>query len=78
MLTKTSQGGWQDMRYSLPLPGNIIRQQGHLFPPAGEIYGGSRHELLFRCALLAKAALEAPWQVRSPRSCAPVSDNSQT
>ncbi|GAB4817304.1 hypothetical protein N2152v2_004350 [Parachlorella kessleri] len=28
-----------------------------------EIYGGSRHELLFRCALLAKAALEAPWQV---------------
>lgn len=27
---------------------------------ADEIYGGSRHEVLFRCALLTKAALEAP------------------
>ncbi|KAL4439933.1 hypothetical protein ABPG75_002934 [Micractinium tetrahymenae] len=27
---------------------------------ADEIYGGTRHEVLFRCALLTKAALEAP------------------
>ncbi|KAK9844059.1 hypothetical protein WJX81_003138 [Elliptochloris bilobata] len=27
------------------------------------IYGGDRHEILFRCALLSKAALEAPWHV---------------
>ncbi|KAL4421111.1 hypothetical protein ABPG77_001506 [Micractinium sp. CCAP 211/92] len=27
---------------------------------ADEIYGGSRHDVLFRCALLTKAALEAP------------------
>ncbi|KAL4856848.1 Granule-bound starch synthase 2 [Chlorella vulgaris] len=27
------------------------------------IYGGSREEVLFRCALLSKAALEAPWVV---------------
>ena len=28
-----------------------------------EIYGGSRTDILFRCALLCKAALEAPWHV---------------
>ncbi len=31
--------------------------------PAAEIYGGSREDILFRCALLSKAALEAPWVV---------------
>lgn len=30
------------------------------FPPADVIYGGNRHDVLFRCALLTKAALEAP------------------
>jgi hypothetical protein len=30
---------------------------------AGAIYGGSQREVLFRCALLSKAALEAPWHV---------------
>jgi hypothetical protein len=30
---------------------------------ADNIYGGSREEVLFRCALLSKAALEAPWVV---------------
>ena len=30
---------------------------------AGEIYGGTRQEVLFRCALLTKAALEAPLAV---------------
>ncbi|KAL4447598.1 hypothetical protein ABPG75_004817 [Micractinium tetrahymenae] len=30
---------------------------------AHEIYGGSRQEIQFRCALLTKAALEAPWVV---------------
>ncbi|EFN59970.1 hypothetical protein CHLNCDRAFT_6734, partial [Chlorella variabilis] len=30
---------------------------------AAEIYGGSREDILFRCALLSKAALEAPWVV---------------
>ncbi|RMZ54398.1 hypothetical protein APUTEX25_001974 [Auxenochlorella protothecoides] len=30
---------------------------------AGDIYGGSRHDVLFRCALLSKAALEVPWHV---------------
>ena len=29
----------------------------------GDIYGGSREDGLFRCALLCKAALEAPWHV---------------
>ena len=28
-----------------------------------DIYGGGRHDLMFRCALLSKAALEAVWQV---------------
>ncbi|PSC74906.1 granule-bound starch synthase chloroplastic amyloplastic isoform X1 [Micractinium conductrix] len=28
-----------------------------------EIYGGSREDVMFRCALLSKAALEAPWVV---------------
>lgn len=32
-------------------------------PPAEEIYGGSRQDIQFRCALLTKAALEAPWVV---------------
>lgn len=31
--------------------------------PAETIYGGSQREVLFRCALLSKAALEAPWHV---------------
>ena len=30
---------------------------------ADEIYGGSRQDVQFRCALLTKAALEAPWVV---------------
>ena len=30
---------------------------------AAEIYGGSRQDIQFRCALLTKAALEAPWVV---------------
>ncbi|EFN59872.1 hypothetical protein CHLNCDRAFT_6787, partial [Chlorella variabilis] len=30
---------------------------------ADSIYGGSQREVLFRCALLSKAALEAPWHV---------------
>ena len=30
---------------------------------AGEIYGGTREDLQFRCALLCKAALEAVWHV---------------
>lgn len=35
-----------------------------LHPPApGEIYGGERLAILFRCALLSKAALEAPWRL---------------
>ena len=29
----------------------------------GDIYGGGREALLFRCALLSKAALEAVWHV---------------
>ena len=28
-----------------------------------DIYGGDRQQILFRCALLCKAALEAPWHV---------------
>ena len=28
--------------------------------PADQIYGGSRQDVLYRCALLSKAALEAP------------------
>ena len=30
---------------------------------SSDIYGGSRHDIQFRCALLCKAALEAPWVV---------------
>ena len=33
------------------------------FPAAEDIYGGNRVDVLFRCALLSKAALEAPWSV---------------
>eukprot|EP00884_Botryococcus_braunii_P004523 jgi/Botrbrau1/14071/Bobra.182_3s0018.1 len=39
----------------------------------GAIYGGSHLELLFRCALLCKAALEAPWHV--PCGGVPYGDN---
>lgn len=28
-----------------------------------DIYGGSRQDIQFRCALLCKAAIEAPWHV---------------
>ena len=38
-----------------------------------EIYGGSRTDILFRCALLCKAALEAPWHV--PCGGAPYGDS---
>ena len=38
-----------------------------------EIYGGSRADILFRCALLCKAALEAPWHV--PCGGAPYGDS---
>ena len=31
--------------------------------PADAIYSGDRDQVLFRCALLSKAALEAPWVV---------------
>ena len=32
-------------------------------PPPDDIYGGNRQDILFRCALLCKAALEAPFVV---------------
>lgn len=38
-----------------------------------EIYGGSRLDILFRCALLCKAALEAVWHV--PCGGVPYGDN---
>ena len=38
----------------------------------GNIYGGSREDISFRCALLCKAALEAPWHV--PCGGAPYGD----
>ena len=38
----------------------------------GDIYGGSREDVTFRCALLCKAALEAPWHV--PCGGAPYGD----
>lgn len=38
----------------------------------GDIYGGDRQSILFRCALLCKAALEAPWHV--PCGGAPYGD----
>ncbi|BDA42851.1 Granule-bound starch synthase 2, chloroplastic/amyloplastic [Coccomyxa sp. Obi] len=37
-----------------------------------DIYGGDRQQILFRCALLCKAALEAPWHV--PCGGAPYGD----
>ncbi|GAB4816234.1 hypothetical protein N2152v2_003280 [Parachlorella kessleri] len=40
---------------------------------AHEIYGGSRSDIMFRCALLSKAALEAPWTV--PCGGAPYGDS---
>ncbi|KAK9816454.1 hypothetical protein WJX72_000502 [[Myrmecia] bisecta] len=38
-----------------------------------DIYGGNRMDIFFRCALLCKAALEAPWHV--PCGGAPYGDN---
>jgi starch synthase len=40
----------------------------------GDLYGGSRQDVQFRCALLSKAALEAPWAV--PCGGAPYGDES--
>lgn len=39
----------------------------------GAIYGGSHMDIVFRCALLCKAALEAPWHV--PCGGVPYGDN---
>ena len=39
----------------------------------GAIYGGNQADILFRCALLCKAALEAVWHV--PCGGAPYGDN---
>ena len=53
--------------------GLIIQKKKSLPPPADEIYGGSRGDIMFRCALLSKAALEAPWIV--PCGGAPYGDS---
>lgn len=44
----------------LPTPPSHISILHSPCPTTDQIYGGSRQEVLYRCALLSKAALEAP------------------
>lgn len=50
------RGSWRFAQFRSPTPTPPCL-------PADEIYGGSRQDIQFRCALLTKAALEAPWVV---------------